>query len=132
MTPRNLQPLTGRTFLLLQGPQSGFFRVLAEKLVRAGAAVHKVHFCGGDAALWGLKKAYWYTGDLYRWIGWVGNLYRKLAVTDVCVYGDTASAYGFLKKGICEAAFPPWKKAASTAARRFRSRPPRFMRWPET
>lgn len=88
MTPRNPQTLTGRTFLLLQGPQSGFFRVLAEKLVRAGAAVHKVHFCGGDAALWGLKKAYWYTGDLYRWIGWVGNLYRKLAVTDVCVYGD--------------------------------------------
>ena len=83
MTPRNPQTLTGRTFLLLQGPQSGFFRVLAEKLVRAGAAVHKVHFCGGDAALWGLKKAYWYTGDLYRWIGWVGNLYRKLAVTDV-------------------------------------------------
>lgn len=88
MPSNKAQKLAGRSFLLLQGPQSGFFRVLAQRVKRAGAEVHKVHFCGGDAALWGWERAYWYRGDLYQWIGWVGDLYRKHHVTDLCVYGD--------------------------------------------
>ncbi|MDO5531764.1 capsule biosynthesis protein [Sutterella sp.] len=83
-------PLAGRSFLLLQGPQSGFFRLLAGKLAEAGAAVRKVHFCGGDVFLWGLdqRDCDWYRGGLYGWVTWIGNVYRMRHVTDICVYGD--------------------------------------------
>ena len=82
-------PLKGRSFLLLQGPQSGFFKLLARDLAVAGAAVHKVNFCGGDVFLWGLfNKAINYRGNLYEWPAWIGSLYRELGITDICVYGD--------------------------------------------
>lgn len=80
--------LTGRSFLLLQGPQSGFFRRLAEGLRSAGALVEKVNFCGGDVFLWGRGRALSYRGTRYEWLSWVGELYRGRHVTDICVYGD--------------------------------------------
>lgn len=81
--------LLGRSFLLLQGPQSGFFRLLASHLRQCGAAVHKVNFCGGDVFLWGIfNKAINYHGNLYEWPAWIGSLYRELGITDICVYGD--------------------------------------------
>ncbi|MBQ7249508.1 MAG: hypothetical protein IJS21_05720, partial [Deltaproteobacteria bacterium] len=40
-----------RVFLLLQGPQSPFFRRLGDALQRAGAQVIKVNFRGGDVLL---------------------------------------------------------------------------------
>lgn len=82
-------PLGDRSFLLLQGPQSGFYRLLAEHLRKAGAVVNKVNFCGGDVFLWGIfNKAINYHGNLYEWPAWIGSLYRELGVTDICVYGD--------------------------------------------
>lgn len=82
-------PLAGRSFLLLQGPQSYFFRRLADRLRAKGATVAKVNFCGGDAVLWGLTNpAIAYTGDIYGWPEWVGNLYRERGITDICLYGD--------------------------------------------
>lgn len=83
------QLLAKRSFLLLQGPQSGFFRLLASHLRQSGAAVHKVNFCGGDVFLWGIfNKAINYHGNLYEWPAWIGSLYRELGITDICVYGD--------------------------------------------
>ncbi len=83
-----LPDLTGRRFLLLQGPQSGFFAELGDMLLRAGAEVHKVNFCGGDVFLWGRRPAYAYRGDIYHWPAWVGDVYRRDRITDVCLYGD--------------------------------------------
>ena len=83
-----LPDLTGRRFLLLQGPQSGFFADLGDMLLRAGAEVHKVNFCGGDVFLWGRRPAYAYRGDIYHWPAWVGDVYRRDRITDVCLYGD--------------------------------------------
>ena len=81
--------LAGRSFLLLQGPQSLFFRRLADRLRAEGATVAKVNFCGGDAVLWGLTNpAIAYTGDIYGWPEWVGDLYRERGITDICLYGD--------------------------------------------
>lgn len=82
-------PLSGRYFLLLQGPQSHFFRRLADGLVKEGARVDKVNFCGGDRMLWGLgRRALDYTGTLYEWPEWIGHYYREEGVTDICLYGD--------------------------------------------
>ena len=73
-------PLSGRYFLLLQGPQSHFFRHLSKALVKEGARVDKVNFCGGDLMLWGLnRKALNYTGTLYEWPEWIGRYYRERA-----------------------------------------------------
>ena len=62
---RTLPDLSGRSFLLLQGPQSGFFRELAKGLREAGALVEKVNFCGGDVLLWGMGHAFCYRGTRY-------------------------------------------------------------------
>lgn len=81
--------MSGRYFLLLQGPQSHFFRRLADGLVKEGARVDKVNFCGGDRMLWGLgRRALDYTGTLYEWPEWIGHYYREEGVTDICLYGD--------------------------------------------
>ena len=86
--PRTLPDLSGRSFLLLQGPQSGFFRELAKGLREAGALVEKVNFCGGDVLLWGMGHAFCYRGTRYEWLSWVGKIYRGRHITDICVYGD--------------------------------------------
>lgn len=80
--------LSRRSFLLLQGPQSLFFKRLAQGLRRQGACVHKVNFCGGDVLLWGCQASDWYRGDIYQWVSWIAQAYRKYAVTDICLYGD--------------------------------------------
>ncbi len=83
------KPLSGRYFLLLQGPQSAFFGELSAALAAAGARVDKVNFCGGDLLLWGLnRRAINYTGTLYEWPEWIGHYYREHGVTDICLYGD--------------------------------------------
>lgn len=83
-----LPDLSGRSFLLLQGPQSGFFRALSRGLRAAGALVEKVNFCGGDVVLWGFGHAFGYRGTRYEWLSWVGKIYRGRHITDICVYGD--------------------------------------------
>lgn len=81
--------LSGRYFLLLQGPQSVFFRKLSDALKAQGARVEKVNFCGGDLLLWGLtRRCINYSGTLYEWPEWIGSYYREHGVTDICLYGD--------------------------------------------
>ena len=80
--------LSGRRFLLLQGPQSQFFRRLQKRLLKTGASVQKVNFCGGDVFLWGFAKAHWYLGNLYKWPEWIGSLFSREGITDICLYGD--------------------------------------------
>ena len=56
----------GRTFLMLQGPQSKFFPKLARELIYRNAKVVKINLCGGDVLLWGKTpsscKAFAYHG----------------------------------------------------------------------
>lgn len=85
---RKLPDLSGRSFLLLQGPQSNFFHELAKALRRTGALAEKVNFCGGDVFLWGHDRCLSYRGTRYEWLSWIGALYRGRHVTDICVYGD--------------------------------------------
>ena len=81
-------PLFGRRFLLLQGPQSRFFRTLAQTLRALGAEVHKVNVCGGDVFLWGWQSSFWYRKSVYQWPSWIGDIYRKYHISDICLYGD--------------------------------------------
>ncbi|MBR5346429.1 MAG: hypothetical protein IK129_02175, partial [Deltaproteobacteria bacterium] len=76
-----------RVFLLLQGPQSPFFRRLGDALQRAGAQVIKVNFCGGDVLLWARRGALSYRGSVSDWPFWVSRLMRERGVTDLLAFG---------------------------------------------
>ena len=76
-----------RVFLLLQGPQSPFFRRLGDALQRAGAQVIKVNFCGGDVLLWARRGALSYRGSASDWPFWVSRLMRERGVTDLLAFG---------------------------------------------
>lgn len=80
--------LSSRRFLLLQGPQSRFFYCLSQALIKEGASVFKVNFCGGDVFLWGVQNSLLYRQDVYHWPAWIGQVFRKYQITDLCLYGD--------------------------------------------
>lgn len=84
--------LEGRVFLLLQGPQSHFFRILAKKIVALGGRAIKLNFCGGDVFLWGRGEegvlSFNYHGRPSHFPAYVGALYQNYAVTDLVLYGD--------------------------------------------
>ncbi|MCL1603488.1 capsular biosynthesis protein [Succinatimonas hippei] len=84
--------LQNRVFLMLQGPQSPFFKHLACYLHNNGAKVIKVNLCGGDVFLWGrglpFVKTLWYQGRSCSFPAFIAKLYSKFNVTDILVYGD--------------------------------------------
>ena len=78
--------MAGRSFLLLQGVASPFFRVLADALRARGHAVQRVNFCGGDMAYAG-RGAHWNFYDPAAELGsWLER--RAAAVTDLVLFGD--------------------------------------------
>ncbi len=87
----------GRTFLMLQGPQSKFFPKLARELIYRNAKVVKINLCGGDVLLWGKTpsncKAFAYHGRACDWPQYITKIYDEYKVTDVCVYGDWRSLH---------------------------------------
>ncbi len=84
--------LSGRVFLMLQGPQSRFFVLLAKELLAAGAPVIKVNLCGGDMLLWGRgvpgARCVNFHGRACRWPAFIAKLFADHKVTDLLVYGD--------------------------------------------
>ncbi len=83
MTPRP-------TFLFLQGPHGPFFRQLARQLRNAGAAVWRVGFNAGDAALWGRHPGFIpFQGAPDAWPDTLATLLRERRITDIVIYGDT-------------------------------------------
>ncbi len=87
--------LTGRVFLMLQGPQSNFFPRLANALVDRGATVIKVNLCGGDVFLWYYYikhnnniHTFNYHGKIQHFASYITELYQQFGVTDFLAYSD--------------------------------------------
>lgn len=86
--------LQGRSFILLQGPQSYFFIELANALVFCGASVVKVNFCGGDVLIWQSHKkddaivSVNYHDRACNFPLFIKELYDKHKATDLVVYSD--------------------------------------------
>ncbi|WP_186198081.1 capsule biosynthesis protein [Burkholderia gladioli] len=78
-----------RSYLVLQGTASRFFRRLADVLVEHGHAALRVNFCGGD---WlysdGTKPALNYSGKLSELPGWYVELVARERITDIVMFGD--------------------------------------------
>ncbi|WP_186042942.1 capsule biosynthesis protein [Burkholderia gladioli] len=77
-----------RSFLVLQGTASSFFRCLAESLVAHGHAVHRVNFCGGDWFYGRTKHALNHGGAAADLSAWYTDLVQHENITDVLMFGD--------------------------------------------
>ncbi|RQT19924.1 capsule biosynthesis protein [Burkholderia contaminans] len=77
-----------RSFLVLQGTASLFFRRLSQALRARGHKVRRVNFCGGDLVYGGFDKALNYRGDLGDLPAWYAELVQNQGVTDVIMFGD--------------------------------------------
>ena len=77
-----------RSFLFLQGSCTPFFARLADRLRADGHEIHRINFCAGDAAYWGLRPAWRFARDLSVLRDFLDEQYRRHGITDQILFGD--------------------------------------------
>ncbi|MEM9010869.1 MAG: capsular biosynthesis protein [Pseudomonadota bacterium] len=77
-----------RTFLLLRGPSTAFWRQLGDGLRAAGHRVEKVHLALSDALWWQRRGGVSYRGRFADWHDWLAVHVRDRGVTDILYYAD--------------------------------------------
>ena len=80
-------PSTARTFLMLQGHPSPFWRELGAALTAEGHRVIKVNFAPSDALFW-RGPAHVFRGRFGEWRRYVARLAATEGVTDILYYAD--------------------------------------------
>ena len=92
---------SARHFLLLQGPQSTFFSVLAKKLRSQNFRTTKINFNESDELFYG-KKAIRYNYSDKNWASYISDIARMQGVTDIVLFNEKtpqhASAVSELRK----------------------------------
>jgi len=78
-----------RRFLFLQGPHGPWFQRLAAHLRAAGAGVWRVGFNLGDRMFWRSPGYVPFHGTPDDWPGTCADLFTRLRITDLVLYGDT-------------------------------------------
>lgn len=81
-------PCRKRSYLLLQGVCSPFFRRLADRLAADGHQVAKINFNGGDLAYWGRRPAWSYRGRVEQFGPYLQGVIETAGVTDIVLFGD--------------------------------------------
>jgi capsular polysaccharide export protein len=82
-----------RTFLLLQGPASPFFRLLGNALTERNGAIRRINFCFGDAVFWWPKNGDWFLKPPEQWRDYLLGYIRDNHVTDIVMLGDGRPAH---------------------------------------
>ena len=77
-----------RTFLILQGPPSSFFRRMAHKIEAQGARTIKINFNASDWLYSLGMNAVNFRRSSSVWSGWIRDFARENQVTDLILYGD--------------------------------------------
>lgn len=82
--------LSGRSFVLLQGPSSFFFSHVGEALRRRGAKVLRIGFCPGDRVFWRRRAGEYmaFRGGLDDFPDWLSGVLKRHSVTDLVMLGD--------------------------------------------
>ncbi len=80
--------LKNKPLLFLQGPNSFFFKKLADKLEKDGGKVTKINLCGGDKFFWNDDRCIDYSDKFENWRPFLKDLNRKNGFTDIFLYGD--------------------------------------------
>ncbi|WP_027967634.1 capsule biosynthesis protein [Halomonas halocynthiae] len=78
----------GRSFLLLQGPCTTFFRRLAQHLVCQGHRVRVLNFNGGDYAFRLGLPCDTFRGKLSDLPAFLADIWQRYAITDQVMFGD--------------------------------------------
>lgn len=74
--------------LLLQGPMSPFFKLLADDLTATGASVSKINFNGGDEFYFNGPLAHSYQGTSENWKTYLRAFVLKHQISLIMGYGD--------------------------------------------
>jgi len=77
-----------RNFLFLQGPNSFFFKKLAQSLRENGDRTTKISFCGGDEFFWNDKNRIAFKGKAEEFDNFLKDLNKEYNFTDIVIYGD--------------------------------------------
>jgi len=80
--------LSGRHFLLLQGPAGPFFARVAQQLRGAGGRVTKVNFNGGEDVYFRGPDVVRFRGSLDDWPAFFESLVERLRVDSIVLFGD--------------------------------------------
>jgi capsule polysaccharide modification protein KpsS len=80
--------LTGRHFLLLQGPAGPFFARVARQLRAAGARVTKVNFNSGEDVYYRGPEVVRFRGSREEWPAFFEQLVTERGVDGVILFGD--------------------------------------------
>ncbi|MCH4564692.1 capsular biosynthesis protein [Halomonas sp. EGI 63088] len=83
----------GRSFLLLQGPCTPFFRRLALRLADQGHRVTLVDFNGGDRAYRRGLPSYAFRGRPSELPAFLEGIWERLGITDQLMFGDRRAVH---------------------------------------
>jgi len=84
---RNLDKISGKNILLLQGPMGPFFKRLSIDLTLSGALVHKINFNGGDLLFYPSKSVNFY-GPIDEWPSFLLDFLNKFHIDKMVLFGD--------------------------------------------
>lgn len=90
-----------RNVLLLQSLMGPLFRELGKGLIKAGHAVYKVNFNGGDRLYWRLPGGIDYLGTLQDWPQALEQIISEKHITDVILFGDCRDHH-IAAKQVCD------------------------------
>jgi capsular polysaccharide export protein len=74
--------------LLLEGPLSPLYRLVARHLEEAGVDVHRINLCPGDRAAWGFGPAVAYRGRRRDWPDFVGRFMDRHGIKAVLMHSE--------------------------------------------
>ncbi len=82
--------LSGRRFLLLQGPSSRFFAHLGRALKHEGTEVVRIGFCPGDRLYWSKASGRYhaYRGRMTDFRDWLVEVVKENEISDIVMLGD--------------------------------------------
>ncbi len=84
---RQLNKISGKNILLLQGPMGPFFKRLSHDLVAHGAAVHKINFNGGDLFFY-FNRSINFTSTIDEWPSFLADYLTQFKIDQILLFGD--------------------------------------------
>lgn len=85
--------LSGRNYLLLQGPMGWFFQHLADWLRSTNRSVTQVNFNGGDKFFCREKNALAFNNPITQFNKWLTEKHRELPFDSIVCFGDCRSMH---------------------------------------
>ena len=83
-----MSPTIPISVLILQGPASGFCKILGNALEAAGCRVTRINFSAADWIFWNDRRTLNFRGGKQEWPAYIASVIKREAVTHVLYYAD--------------------------------------------